>query len=108
MSEAPIMDPMEMLIADALSRAGVRFEHDFSGKTKGLDFYLPDHDLYIEVKRFHSDRISEQMSRAPNVIAVQGKIAVEFLAMALSRSDLVQVAYVRDPEHPERLPTLYA
>jgi hypothetical protein len=108
MSDAPIMDPMEMLVAEALARAGVRFEHDFSGKTKGLDFFLPEHDIFIEVKRFHSDRIGEQMSRAENVIAVQGKAAVEFLAVALGRADLAQVAFIRDPEHSERMPTAYA
>lgn len=48
----------------------------------GLDFYLPDLDIYIEVKQFHSDRIAKQMARRPNVIAIQGRGAVlTFCAM---------------------------
>lgn len=45
----------------------------------GLDFYLPDFDLYIEVKRFHSPRIGEQMSRAENVIVIQGIKSFDFI-----------------------------
>lgn len=43
----------------------------------GLDFYLPDYDCYVEVKQFHSDRIAKQMSKRDNVIAIQGKGALE-------------------------------
>lgn len=78
------MDPMEAIIHDALTEAGIPFVHDtHRGPFPHLDFHLPDADLYIEVKRMHSDRIAEQMSRAPNVIAVQGKPAVEWLAKLL-------------------------
>ncbi len=70
-------DPMERLIAEALTRAGIAFTTDNEAR---LDFYLPDADVHIEVKQFHADRIAEQMSRAPNVIAVQGRGAVEWLA----------------------------
>lgn len=74
-------DPMERLIADALDGAGIAYTTDCGGGNPvGLDFYLPDADLHIEVKRFHTDRIAEQMSRAPNVIVAQGKPAVEYLA----------------------------
>ena len=44
-----------------------------------LDFYLEDFDVYIEVKRFHTPRIAAQMSRAENVIAVQGFGSLQFL-----------------------------
>ncbi len=70
-------DPMERQIADALTRAGIAFTTDHEAR---LDFYLPDANVHIEVKQFHSDRIAEQMARAPNVIAVQGRGAVEWLA----------------------------
>lgn len=63
-------DPMEIAMASALRDAGIRFVLDDAGS--GLDFYLPDFDVYIEVKQFHSDRIAEQMARRKNVIAVQG------------------------------------
>lgn len=76
-----LTDPMERLIADALVFAGVRFVTDEGGgNPAGLDFYLPDSDVHIEVKRLHSPRIAEQMSRAPNVIAAQGEVAVRWIA----------------------------
>lgn len=75
-------DPMERLIEAALIDAGIRYEaegdHDREGPL--LDFYLPDHDIAIEVKRMHSPRIATQMARAPNVIVAQGRVAVEALA----------------------------
>jgi hypothetical protein len=71
-----ISDPVERIIADALEARGIAYRHE----QNGLDFYLPEHDLYIEVKRMHSPRIAEQMSRAPNVIAVQGMDAATWLA----------------------------
>jgi hypothetical protein len=75
-----INDPMEKLIASALHIAGVEYEHERAG----LDFFLPSFGLYIEVKRFHSDRIADQMARADNIIAVQGEAAVKFLANAIA------------------------
>ena len=80
----PLRDPMERLIEEALIDAGIRFATDEGGGTDTrLDFYLPDYDVYIEVERFHSARISEQMARAPNVIVAQGEVAVRFLAAAI-------------------------
>lgn len=80
MTEAAIADPMERLIADALDYAGIAYATDVGGgNPSGLDFKL-DNGIEIEVKRFHSPRIADQMARAPNVIAVQGKEAVEYLA----------------------------
>jgi hypothetical protein len=74
---------MEAAIRSALSDAGIRFVEDGNNPAH-LDFYLPDFDLYIEVKQFHTDRISEQMSRAPNVIVAQGREAVTWLANLIS------------------------
>lgn len=77
----PITDPMERIIADALDAAGEPYQVN----ALGLDFYLPCQDVYIEVKRMHSDRIADQMSRAPNVIAVQGEQAVRLLAATIAK-----------------------
>lgn len=63
-------DPMESKLAAILDGLGVSYVRDDA--VSGLDFYLPDYDLYIGVKQFHSDRIAEQMARRPNVIAIQG------------------------------------
>lgn len=84
-------DPMEKIIADALTDARIPFvrEGDVKGSTQTLDFYLPEQDVYIEVKQFHSDRIAAQMSRAPNVIAAQGRPGVEFLAHLIRQGALV-------------------
>lgn len=85
-----IKDPMERRIAEALTANGTLFT---AGPPKGappdsplrLDFHLPEHGLYIEVKAFHSDRIARQMALAPNVIAVQGEGAVDWLCHLLTR-----------------------
>lgn len=78
-------DRMEAMIADALDKAGIHYTTDYGGKNpSGLDFNLIDHGVEIEVKRLHSPRIAEQMSRAPNVIAAQGDVAVRFLAEAIA------------------------
>lgn len=78
MAEKTWSSDLEAVLARALDAAGVKYEMD--REPARLDFYLPDLDLYIEVKAFHSDRISEQMSRAKSVIAVQGTVAVHWLA----------------------------
>ena len=72
-------DPMEMIIEQALLDVGEPYLVDNETKCN-LDFYLINHDVFIDVKQFHSPRISNQMSRAPNIIAVQGVVAVQMLA----------------------------
>jgi hypothetical protein len=80
-------DPMERMIEDALASAGIDYACENSpGNATSLDFYLPDHGVAIEVKRFHSDRIAAQMARAPNVIALQGETAVRFFCEMLRSS----------------------
>lgn len=78
-------DPMERLVELALIDAGIRFQTDHGGHVPAnLDFYLPDFDVYLEVKRMHSPRISDQMARAPNVIAIQGEASVRFVVEILT------------------------
>ena len=73
-------DPMEAIVAQALTAAGVGFPRGLGGENpSGLDFRLSD-GVEIEVKRFHTPRIADQMARAENVIAIQGKAAVEHYA----------------------------
>ncbi len=74
-------DPMEQLIEQALLDAGIAYTTDRGGGNAArLDFHLTTLDLYIEVKRWHSDRASVQLARAPNVILAQGEPAVRWLA----------------------------
>ena len=82
-----IDDPMERIIAAALDDADIPFVPGESTPER-LDFFLPVQNIHIEVKQFHSDRIAEQMSRADNVIAVQGRAAVNLLADAIRGSRL--------------------
>lgn len=72
-------DPMEKIIAVALDTAGI----SHTKSAVDLDFYLPEFDVHIECKRFHSPRISQQMERADNVIVLQGEKAVKTFAAML-------------------------
>jgi hypothetical protein len=67
-----VTDPVEKIIADALGDIPFTMEGEPEHPEGSLDFYVPSWGVFIEVKRFHSPRISDQMSRQPNVIAVQG------------------------------------
>lgn len=88
LSRAAATDPMEQMTGEALAAAGVEFITDHEPDSPAnLDFYLPAHDIHIEVKRFHSDRIGEQLKRAENVILAQGQGAVAFLANLLTRTE---------------------
>lgn len=77
-------DPMEHMIETALCEAGVRYVKDGQAETYALDFFLPDLGIYLEVKRFHSDRIGVQMARVRNVIAIQGEDAVKAFCALLT------------------------
>lgn len=79
----PITDPMEIIIAEALIDAEVPFMHEVPTGRRSIDFYLPIQDVYIEVKRFHSDRLDDQMSSCENIIAVQGMKAALLLAQII-------------------------
>ena len=79
-------DPLEARIASALDKAGISYVRDGHPAAVRLDFFLPEHRVHIEVKAFHSARISSQMERVPFCIAVQGKYAVEWLAQLIEGS----------------------
>jgi len=73
-------DPVELIVHRALVAAEVPFTSD-PNATFGLDFKLmTEPAIYIECKQFHSPRITEQMSRAHDVIVVQGIEAAHFFA----------------------------
>ena len=81
-------DPMERICGQALRAAGVAFitDHEAASPAR-LDFYLPESDLHIEVKRFHSERVAEQLRRAENVILLQGAGAVQFFASLMTATE---------------------
>lgn len=94
-------DPMEGLVADALTRAGEAFLCEPATPAK-LDFYLPRLDVHVEVKQFHSDRIAVQMGRVDDVIVAQGAKAVRLLAALIEGS----IARVQCDEGPKGLEPL--
>src|SRR5688572_6886299 len=74
-------DPMEQVIERGLEAACIPYRRT-DDNPRRLDFYLPTLDIYIEVKRFHTPRIADQMSRVPDIIVIQGmKAAVTFVKM---------------------------
>ncbi|WP_414461791.1 hypothetical protein [Hyphomicrobium sp. DY-1] len=81
-----IHDPIEKLIADALDEASTPYIHDQADNiaTLGLDFKVEG--IFIECKAYHTDRSNEQLSRAPNIILVQGRGAAEWLANIIRKS----------------------
>jgi hypothetical protein len=88
-------DHLEKKVAEALDEVGIDFVHESENKEQVLDFYLPFFDVYIEIKQFHADRISNQMSSKDNVIAVQGTKSVNLLVTMLLRSKLKAAVHQR-------------
>lgn len=74
-------DHLEKMLHNALIEAGIEAIHESEGAI--LDFYLPEHDTYIEVKQYHSDRIAKQMAKADNILVLQGKTSVELFIKLL-------------------------
>jgi hypothetical protein len=72
-------DKLEIIVADYLDRKKIFFVHESQNNGSSLDFYLPDYDVYIEVKRFYSDRALRQLQSRDNVILIQGIQAIKFL-----------------------------
>jgi hypothetical protein len=79
-------DPLEAMVAEALSAADIPYVIDGEDRrTLGLDFFLPDEGVHIEVKQFHTERTEGQMSRSPNVIVLQGRLAVAMFCAHLRK-----------------------
>jgi hypothetical protein len=83
--EAYFADHLEAMVAAALTDNGIEFIHESQNKDQGLDFFLPLFDVYIEIKQYHSERISRQMASQNNVIALQGTKAVNFFIEVLKK-----------------------
>lgn len=77
-----VRDPVEEEVRRMLK---VACERD-NEASKGLDFYLPSVDLYIECKQFFTPRLCQQLSRVPseNVVVIQGLGTMEKLRTALT------------------------
>lgn len=75
---------LELEIEQALIDAGIKFKCE-----QRLDFFLPDFNVYVEVKKFHSDRSASQLASQDNVILVQGRLAVKLFCSLLKRNTTV-------------------
>jgi len=78
-------DPVEAVIFDALQSSGVRFRLGDNTPPR-LDFTLLDCDVHIECKRMHTPRTCEQMTRADNIIVIQGLDAAKAFASMIGGS----------------------
>lgn len=74
-----ITDDLELRVIDVLNRKQVEFIHESKGNNQRLDFYLPDYDVYIEVKKFHTDRVLDQLNSQNNIILIQGEKSIRFI-----------------------------
>lgn len=83
--------PLEQAVENALVAAGERFTCE-PHEGQRLDFHLTERNVFIEVKAWHSPRISDQMASERNVIALQGPEAVTFFCSALSPPPVVEEA----------------
>ena len=80
-----ITDDLELAVAESLSDAGILFTHSLQPPYHKLDFYLPEHDIYIEVKKFHTERVCKQLHTQENIILIQGRKSVEFMKKILKK-----------------------
>ena len=80
-------DPVEEIVEIALNDAGIGYVRaERMRDMPNLDFYLPDHGIYIECKRFSTPRTAEQIEDVNNVILLQGLEAAYFFAALLDRA----------------------
>lgn len=76
-------DDLEQRVGELLKKVGIKAIHESINKESALDFYLPDYEIYIEIKKYHSDRVINQLKSRDNIILVQGRKSVEFLEIIL-------------------------
>lgn len=77
-------DPMEIAVEQWLIANGVNYRRADDMKAR-LDFFLPDFNVYIECKQFHTPRTNEQLQRATDIIVVQGRGSLKFLDSLIAR-----------------------
>ncbi len=84
-------DHLEQKIGEALFEAEIGFTHGSESKGQRLDFHLTDDDIYIEVKQYHSERIADQLKVADNIVVVQGRKSVDFMAAMIKSIKFVKI-----------------
>jgi hypothetical protein len=84
-------DPLEEQIERWLIANNISFRRADDMKVH-LDFFLPEFNVYIEVKRYHTERIKDQIERATDVIVIQGSASLRFLESLVSRLPSLEIA----------------
>lgn len=92
MRELRRVDPVERIVEAALIKKGLPYVTENDPRARRLDFYLPDLDLHIEVKQFHTPRVAEQMARSANIIVIQGMGAAKAFDLMLNMERTVSWA----------------
>jgi hypothetical protein len=89
-------DPLELKFEAWLIGQGVKYnrpERLHSDPTQ-LDFYLPDFDLYVEIKRFHTPRLTNQLALVPstsNAMVLMGNKAIDAFINLIQRKNTTNV-----------------
>lgn len=78
-------DDLEEMVCKALYEADVEFTHESEGAF--LDFWIPKWHCYVEVKKFHTDRIAGQLYPHTDVILLMGKQSVKQFCNLLNQSN---------------------
>lgn len=78
--------PLEQAVEEALTAAGEHFTCERESSDQRLDFHLTERNVFIEVKAWHTPRISDQMASERNVIALQGPEAVAWFVTLIERA----------------------
>ena len=87
--EPKTTDPLEQIIEIALHEAGIPYYTENAPENEhNLDFFLPEQDLYVEVKGGATPRIADQMTRHQNIMVIQGKAAALTFAKMLTKQQL--------------------
>ncbi|MCY1374892.1 hypothetical protein D9M68_551420 [compost metagenome] len=89
-SKKHISDFLEQSVADILAFHKIKFIHESENNKSNLDFYLPDFDVYIEVKQYHSDRVLKQLSGKEDIILIQGKKSISMLKELLKWQEKIR------------------
>lgn len=65
-------DDLEERVGKLLNFMNVNFVHESEDSKQTVDFYLPEHDVYLEVKKFNAGRTKRQLENHDNIILLQG------------------------------------
>ena len=90
-------DPFEMRIINILNNKKIKFIHESEKEynnilmkkniiNRKLDFYLPDYDIFIEIKAFNCPRGINQLIEfhQENVIYISGENSIKFFEMIIN------------------------